>query len=70
MVKELEFQGLKCVGKKIRDSLFNSAVSQEQAVLLEHFEGECELFSGLHHPSIVQFLGVGALSRAPHYLCW
>ena len=31
VVKELEFRGLKCVGKKIHDILFNSVTSQEQA---------------------------------------
>ena len=58
VVKELEFQGLKCVGKKIHDILFNSATPPEQAALLERFAGECELLGGLHHPCIVQFLGV------------
>jgi len=58
VVKELKFRGLKCVGKKIHDILFNSATPQEQAAMLERFAGECELLSGLHHPCIVQFLGV------------
>jgi len=58
VVKELKFRGLKCVGKKIHDILFNSASPQEQAAMLECFAGECELLSGLHHPCIVQFLGV------------
>ena len=56
--KELEFRGLKCVGKKIHDILFNTATPQEQAALLERFAGECELLGGLHHPCIVQFLGI------------
>ena len=58
VVKELKFQGLKCVGKKIHDELFNSATPLEQAAMLERFAGECELLGGLHHPCIVQFLGV------------
>ena len=58
VVKELEFRGLKCVGKKIHDILFNSATPNEQAALLERFAAECELLGGLHHPCIVQFLGV------------
>ena len=58
VVKELKFRGLKCVGKKIHDILFNSATPQEQAAMLERFAGECELLGGLHHPCIVQFLGV------------
>jgi len=58
VVKELKFRGLKCVGKKIHDILFNSATAQEKVAMLERFAGECELLSGLHHPCIVQFLGV------------
>jgi len=58
VVKELKFHGLKCVGKKIHDILFNSATPQEKAAMLERFAGECELLSELHHPCIVQFLGV------------
>ena len=58
VVKEFKFRGLKCVGKKIHDILFNSATRPEQAALLERFAGECELLGGLHHPCIVQFLGV------------
>ena len=58
VVKELEFRRLKCVGKKIHDILFNSATPNEQAAMLERFAGECELLGGLHHPCIVQFLGV------------
>ena len=58
VVKELEFHGLKCVGKKIHSILFDSATPQEQAAMLERFAAECELLGGLHHPCIVQFLGV------------
>ena len=58
VVKELKFHGLKCVGKKIHDILFNSVSPVEQAAMLEHFAGECELLGGLHHPCVVQILGV------------
>ena len=58
VVKELEYHGLKCVGKMIHGILFESATSHEKADLLERFVGECELLAGLHHPCIVQFLGV------------
>ena len=58
VVKELEYHGLKCVGKKIHGSLFESATPHEKAAMLERFAGECELLGGLHHPCIVQFLGV------------
>ena len=58
VVKELEYHGLKCVGKKIHGILFESATPYEKAAMLERFAGECELLGGLHHPCIVQFLGV------------
>ena len=58
VVKELEYHGLKCVGKKIHGILFESATPHEKVAMLERFAEECELLSGLHHPFIVQFLGV------------
>ena len=58
VVKELEYCGLKCVGKKIHVILYESATPHEKAAMLERFAGECELLAGLHHPCIVQFLGV------------
>jgi len=58
VVKELEYRGLKCVGKKIHRILFESATPHEKVAMLERFAGECELLGGLHHPCIVQFLGV------------
>ncbi len=57
-VKELDYRGLKCVGKIIHAILYNSASPREKAALLERFASECELLSRLHHPCIVQFLGV------------
>ena len=58
VVKELEYHGLKCVGKKIHGILFESATPHAKTAMLERFAGECELLSGLRHPHIVQFLGV------------
>ena len=57
-VKELEFHGLKCVGKKIHQVLLVDATPQERAAMLQRFTEECELLSHLHHPCVVQFLGV------------
>ncbi len=57
-VEELKYYGLKCVGKKVHGLLYNSASPLEQANLLERFADECELLSRLHHPCIVQFLGL------------
>ena len=57
-VKELNFRGLKCVGKVIHGALVDSANRVERAALLRRFEEECTLLSRLHHPCIVQFMGV------------
>ncbi len=57
-VKQLDFRGLKCVGKKLHDLLYRLANPRDKAAMLQRFAGECELLSRLHHPCIVQFLGV------------
>ena len=57
-VKELEFRGLKCAGKKTHDVLFHAATPRDRAAMLQRFTEECELMSRLHHPCVVQFLGV------------
>lgn len=54
-VLELEYMGLKCAGKKIHDLLLTQGNS---AYAVQHFHEECCLLSRLHHPNIVQFLGV------------
>ena len=56
-VKELEFRGLKCAGKKISGILFGSE-PQEKAAILQRLAEECKLLSSLHHPCLVQFLGI------------
>ena len=42
----------------MHDILYNNATLQERQELLRRFEEECELLSRLHHPCIVQFMGV------------
>ena len=54
-VLELEYMGLKCAGKKIHELLLTQGNS---AYAVHHFQEECHLLSRLHHPNIVQFLGV------------
>ena len=58
VVKELEYQGGKCAGKKIHALLFDSASVQERDEMLRRFASECRLLGSLTHPSLVQFLGV------------
>lgn len=54
-VFELECNGHKCAGKKIHDVLIAQGMSTYS---LQKFEKECQLLSELHHPNIVEFLGV------------
>ena len=53
-VVELDYRGLRCVGKKIHKILYQG----QEDVHLRRFEEECRLLSQLSHPHIVQFLGI------------
>ena len=55
--------GVKCIEKRIHDILIgygrNEGVSEEQKRdISERFRKECVLLSRMHHPNIVQFMGV------------
>ena len=54
VVEEFSFRGLSCVGKSIHQELEPG----QQGNVLERFIGECDILSQLHHPNIVQFLGI------------
>ena len=54
-VLELEYMGLKCAGKKIHELLLAQGNS---TYAIHHFQEECRILSRLHHPNIIQFLGV------------
>ena len=58
VIKKLKFRGLECVGKKMHDILYLNATPQQREDMLTRFQGECELLSRLHHPCIVQFMGM------------
>ena len=55
------------MGKEIHSLLYEEAAPEERDDMLQRFEEECELLGRLHHPNVVQFLGVhvGASSRLP-----
>ena len=55
VVFELEYRGQKCAGKKIHDILLKQEADTFAA---RHFKDECQLLSKVHHPNIVEFLGV------------
>ena len=54
-VLELEYMGLKCAGKKIHELLLRQG---DDSYTVRRFEEECRLLNQVHHPNIVQFLGV------------
>ena len=54
-VLELEYMGLKCAGKMIHELLLEQG---DASYSVRRFEEECCLLSQIHHPNIVQFLGV------------
>ena len=54
-VFELEYGGKKCAGKKIHEILLEQGCD---TFAVCHFKEECQLLSRLHHPNIVEFLGV------------
>ena len=54
-VLEVEYMGLKCAGKKIHEVLLEQG---DDSYTLRRFKEECHLLSRVHHPNIVQFLGV------------
>ena len=56
-VFKLDYLGLKCAGKKIHDVL-QQGKTNTYCYPIRRFEEECSLLSQLHHPNIVQFLGV------------
>ncbi len=56
-VLELKYKGLKCAGKKLHKTLYDSRTSIGPEIL-NRFGTECELLSQLRHPHIVQFLGL------------
>ncbi len=51
-VFELEYQGLKCAGKRVHQIL------NEVDYCVQGFLNECRLLSQIRHPNIVQFLGI------------
>ena len=54
-VLELKYKEQKCAGKKVHDILLAQG---NETYALRRFEEECRLLSKVHHPNIVQFLGV------------
>ena len=54
MVLRLEYRGLKCAGKQLYPVLYEQGVGDT----VRRFGEECRLLAQMHHPNIVQFIGV------------
>ena len=54
-VLEVKYKGQVCAGKKVHKLLL---MQGSNTYALRRFEEECRLLSQVHHPNIVQFLGV------------
>ena len=67
MVEEVKIPGAICAAKIIHEALLRMGNEDEVRSITEKFVRECCLMSSLHHPHVVQFLGVCFLpsSRLP-----
>ena len=52
---ELEYVGLKCIGKKLHQALF---MQGETTTKVRQLKEQCHLLSQIRHPNIVMFLGL------------
>ena len=57
-VYEVEWNGTLCAAKRLHEILLEDQSSGGVAKLISNFEAECETWSKLRHPGVVQFLGV------------
>ena len=57
-VYEVEWNGTLCAAKRLHEILLEDQSSGGVAKLISNFEAECETWSKLRHPGVVQFFGV------------
>ena len=60
-VEEVNIPGAVCTAKRIHNKLLHT---EEATDLTTKFVQECKLMSTLHHPHIIQFLGICYLPSA------
>ena len=63
-VEEVEIPGFVCAAKKIHTEFLNIGSHEDISHMITKFTSECKLMSMLHHPHIVQFLGICYLPGA------
>ena len=64
-VEELEVNGLICAGKKMYKTLTDSGNEGADHMIQKYYD-ECQLLSDIHHPNVVQFLGICFLEAPPN----
>ena len=57
-VFEVEFDGKSCAGKEVHPYMIEHASKEERAKVKRIFLRDCEVWSALRHPNLVQFLGI------------
>ena len=57
-VFEVDYSGKLCLAKEVHSLLLQLASGEDAAKLKDDFLRECHLWSMLHHPNTVQFLGI------------
>ena len=56
-VFEVNYEGTLCAAKEIHELLLQYAQGDELKKIKDDFLGECQIWSTLRHPNVVQFLG-------------
>ena len=57
-VFEVDYEGTLCAAKEVHALLLQYAQSDNLRKIVDDFLNECQMWSTLRHPSIVQFLGI------------
>ena len=56
-VFEVDYEGTPCAAKEVHALLLQSAKGSELQKIKDDFLSECQIWSTLRHPCVVQFLG-------------
>ena len=56
-VFEVDYEGTLCAAKEVHSLLLHYAQGNELRKITEDFRNECQIWSTLRHPCVVQFLG-------------
>ena len=56
-VFEVDYEGISCAAKEVHTLLLQSAQGSDFQKIKDDFLSECQIWSTLRHPCIVQFLG-------------